>query len=74
MNGPTTFPSVQTPLKNCYDRMEWAGTFGDFGTLIPFVTAYIAVLKLDPFGILFAFGVSMVARGLYYRTPVQFNP
>ena len=54
--------------------MEWAGAFGDLGTLIPFVAAYIGVLKLDPFGVLFAFGVSMVACGLYYRTPFPVQP
>jgi hypothetical protein len=37
--------------RNRFDRMEWAGAFGDLGTLIPFVVAYIAVLKIEPFGI-----------------------
>ncbi|MFC4924342.1 putative sulfate/molybdate transporter [Delftia deserti] len=59
---------------NRYDRMEWAGAFGDLGTLVPFVAAYIGVLKLDPFGVLFAFGVSMVACGLYYKTPFPVQP
>ncbi len=54
--------------------MEWAGAFGDLGTLIPFVVAYIAVLKMDPFGILFSFGAAMVACGLYYRTPFPVQP
>jgi MFS superfamily sulfate permease-like transporter len=54
--------------------MEWAGAFGDLGTLIPFVVAYIAVLKMDPFGILFSFGTAMVACGLYYRTPFPVQP
>lgn len=31
-----------------YDRWEWAGAFGDIGTLIPFVLAYITLLKMDP--------------------------
>lgn len=59
---------------NRYDRMEWAGAFGDLGTLVPFVTAYISILKLDPFGVLFAFGLSMVICGLYYRTPFPVQP
>ncbi|HEK3745028.1 TPA: hypothetical protein SMW43_001427 [Pseudomonas aeruginosa] len=59
---------------NRYDRMEWAGAFGDLGTLIPFVAAYIGVLKLDPFGVLFAFGISMVVCGLYYKTPFPVQP
>ena len=54
--------------------MEWAGAFGDLGTLIPFVVAYIAVLKLDPFGILFAFGAALVVCGLYYKTPIPVQP
>lgn len=59
---------------NRYNRMEWAGAFGDLGTLIPFVAAYIGVLKLDPFGVLFAFGISMVVCGLYYKTPFPVQP
>ena len=54
--------------------MEWAGAFGDLGTLIPFVVAYIAVLKIDPFGILFAFGAAMVICGIYYKTPFPVQP
>ena len=59
---------------NRFDRMEWAGAFGDLGTLIPFVVAYLAVLKLDPFGILFSFGLALVVTGLVYRTPVPVQP
>ena len=36
------------PAGNRFDRMEWAGAFGDLGTLIPFVVAYISLLKMDP--------------------------
>jgi MFS superfamily sulfate permease-like transporter len=61
-------------LANRYDVMEWAGAFGDLGTLIPFIAAYIGVLKLDPFGVLFAFGVSMVVCGLVYKTPLPVQP
>ncbi len=59
---------------NRYDRMEWAGAFGDLGTLIPFIAAYIGVLKMDPFGVLFAFGVAMLVAGLYYKTPIPVQP
>jgi len=54
--------------------MEWAGAFGDLGTLIPFVVAYIGVIHLDPLGVLFAFGMSMLVSGLYYRTPFPVQP
>ncbi|MBK4737740.1 putative sulfate/molybdate transporter [Noviherbaspirillum sp. DKR-6] len=54
--------------------MEWAGAFGDLGTLIPFVTAYIAVLHMDPMGILLGFGLPLVACGWFYRTPFPVQP
>lgn len=57
-----------------FDRMEWAGSFGDLGTFIPFVVAYIAVVKVDPFGILLSFGAAMIACGLYYQTPFPVQP
>jgi MFS superfamily sulfate permease-like transporter len=69
---PVADPFAQ--MGNRYDRMEWAGAFGDLGTLIPFIAAYVGVLKLDPFGILFAFGVSMLVCGLYYKTPIPVQP
>ncbi|MBV9913574.1 MAG: putative sulfate/molybdate transporter [Sinobacteraceae bacterium] len=59
---------------NRFDRMEWAGAFGDLGTLIPFVVAYIAVVHLDPFGVLLSFGIALIACGLYYRTPFPVQP
>lgn len=57
-----------------FDRMEWAGSFGDLGTFIPFVVAYIVVVKVDPFGLLLAFGAALIACGLYYRTPMPVQP
>ncbi len=66
--------SAAAPPVNRYDRMEWAGAFGDLGTLIPFIAAYIGVLGMDPFGVLFAFGVAMLVCGLYYRTPIPVQP
>jgi len=41
---------VSAPVTNLYDRMEVAGAFGDLGVLVPFVVAYIGVLRMDPFG------------------------
>jgi len=54
--------------------MEWAGAFGDIGTLIPFVVAYITIVGVNPLGLLFMFGVSKIAAGLYYKTPVPIQP
>lgn len=41
---------------------------------MPFVIAYVSVMKLDPFGVLFGFGASMVAAGWFYRTPFPVQP
>ena len=67
--------AVQPLLRgNRFDRMEWAGAFGDLGTLIPFVVAYLSMLSLDPFGVLFTFGLAMVICGFVYRTPFPVQP
>jgi MFS superfamily sulfate permease-like transporter len=60
--------------RNRFNRMEWAGAFGDLGTLIPFVVGYIGVLKMDPFGVLLAFGIAMVICGVFYKTPFPVQP
>jgi len=54
--------------------MEWAGAFGDLGTLIPFVVAYISLLKMDPYGVLLAFGIAKIVSGIYYKTPFPIQP
>ena len=60
--------------RNRFGLAEWAGAFGDLGTLLPFALAYMAVVKVPPLGMLLAFGASMIAVGLYYRTPVPVQP
>ena len=72
---PGAAPEAQrTAGGNRFDRAEWAGAFGDLGTLIPFVIGYIAILKLDPAGILLSFGLFLIVSGLYYKTPVPIQP
>lgn len=65
---------AKTSAANSYSRTEWAGAFGDLGTLIPFVVGYIGMVGMDPFGILFAFGISLIVCGAYYRTPMPVQP
>lgn len=57
-----------------FNRMEWAGAFGDLGTLIPFVVAYVTLLRVEPAGVLVSFGVALVAVALVYRTPFPVQP
>lgn len=67
-------PDQPTRPPNRYDLSEWAGAFGDLGTLIPFVAAYIAIVKMDANGLLVAFGIALIAAGLIYRTPFPVQP
>jgi len=59
---------------NDYNRMELAGAFGDLGTLIPFVLGYITLNKMDPLGILVAFGAFQIFVGFYFKTPIPVQP
>lgn len=61
-------------LGNEYNRMELAGAFGDLGTFIPFVAAYITLNKMDPLGILVAFGIFKIFVGQYFKTPFPVQP
>ena len=59
---------------NDYNKMEFAGAFGDLGTFIPFVVGYITLNKMDPLGILVAFGLFKIFVGLYFKTPIPVQP
>lgn len=60
--------------KNRYNAGEWAGAMGDLGTFIPFVVGYIAVAGMEPAGVLFSFGLVMVACGFFYQKPIPVQP
>src|SRR5437879_1814698 len=59
---------------NKYNLRELAGAFGDLGTLIPFLIGYITISKMDPVGILVAFGLFKIIAGLYFKTPIPIQP
>jgi predicted benzoate:H+ symporter BenE len=59
---------------NRYDLHELAGAFGDLGTLVPFVAAYIAILKMDAAAILLGVGAALIVVGTLYRTPFPVQP
>lgn len=59
---------------NRYDLRELAGAFGDLGTLIPFVAAYVAIVKMDPAPILLGFGIALIVVGAVFRTPFPVQP
>lgn len=68
--------SLDVPARpgNRYSLQELAGAFGDLGTLIPFVAAYISVVKMDPAAILLGFGLALIVVGAVFRTPFPVQP
>jgi MFS superfamily sulfate permease-like transporter len=72
-NEPVTAPAASGG-RRWFAATEWSGAFGDLGTLVPFLLAYIAVFRIDPAGILLTFGVAMAVVGLVYRTPFPVQP
>jgi MFS superfamily sulfate permease-like transporter len=73
---PAASPSAPVGVETgrWFAAREWSGAFGDLGTLVPFLLAYIAVFKIDPAGILLTFGIAMVVVGFVYRTPFPVQP
>jgi MFS superfamily sulfate permease-like transporter len=53
---------------------ECAGACGDLGTLIPHAVGAMTVAGLAPAGVLFGFGLSFVAAGLFYGLPMAVQP
>ncbi len=61
------------PLPYTFNRMEFAGSLGDLGTLLPLAIGMIMVNGLDPSGLFFSVGLFYIFTGIYFgiTTPVQ---
>ena len=57
-----------------FDRVEFAGSLGDLGTLLPIVVAMILINKLSPSAVFLSFGLFYIITGYYYRLPVPVQP
>jgi SulP family sulfate permease len=57
-----------------FDRVEFAGSLGDLGTLLPIVVAMILINKLSPSAVFLSFGLFYLITGFYYRLPVPVQP
>ena len=60
--------------KSRFDRVEFAGSLGDLGTLLPIVVAMILINKLSPSAVFLSFGLFYLITGYYYRLPVPVQP
>ena len=61
------------PLPYSFNRMEFAGSLGDLGTLLPLAIGMVMVNGLDPSGLFCSVGLFYIFTGLYFgiTTPVQ---
>ena len=61
------------PLPYAFNRMEFAGSLGDLGTLLPLAIGMIMVNGLDPSGLFVSVGLFYIFTGIYFgiTTPVQ---
>ncbi len=69
-NDPTT--AAVAPARDW--RRELSGAFGDLGTLVPYIVAYLVVVGMDAGIVFLSFGAALIASGLYYRLPIPVQP
>jgi sulfate permease, SulP family len=57
-----------------FNRMELAGSLGDFGTILPLALGMIIINGLDPLSLFFCVGVFYLFSGLYFRVTAPVEP
>lgn len=57
-----------------FDRLEFAGSLGDLGVIIPLSVALITITGVNATVVLTSVGLLYIATGLYYKLPVPVQP
>jgi predicted benzoate:H+ symporter BenE len=57
-----------------FSLREFAGSLGDFGTLIPFTVGYIVICGFNPTGLLLGIGLTNIILALIYKLPLPVQP
>ncbi len=57
-----------------FDRVEFAGSLGDLGTLIPLSVALIVITGLGVTSVLLMVGLFYIVSGIYYKLPIPVQP
>jgi SulP family sulfate permease len=63
-----TFPTI------IFNRLEFSGSLGDLGTLLPIVIAMIVLNGLDATNVMVTVGLFYITAGLYFKVPVPVQP
>jgi predicted benzoate:H+ symporter BenE len=53
---------------------EFAGSLGDFGTLLPFTVGYIVICGFNPTGLLLGIGLTNIFLAIIYKLPLPVQP
>lgn len=56
------------------NRMEFAGSLGDLGTLLPILVAMVVLNGLNVTNVLFTVGLFYMVSGIYFKVPVPVQP
>jgi SulP family sulfate permease len=57
-----------------FDRLEFAGSLGDLGTLIPLAVAMILINGLSATAVFLMVGIFYILTGLYFKLPIPVQP
>jgi SulP family sulfate permease len=57
-----------------FDRMEFSGSLGDLGTLIPLSVAMIVINGLNATAVFLMVGLFYIGAGLYFKLPIPVQP
>lgn len=57
-----------------FNRLEFAGSLGDLGTLLPMAIGMILINGLHPMAIFISIGLYYILSGVYFRVPVPVQP
>jgi sulfate permease, SulP family len=57
-----------------FNRMEFAGSLGDLGTILPLAVGMILINGLNPLGLFVSVGLFYVFAGLYFRVTSPVEP
>ena len=61
-------------MRTSFSRMEWAGSVGDLGALLPLAFALIMINGLSATGLFLVVGLFYILGGYYYRVPIAVQP
>ncbi|WP_419784082.1 putative sulfate/molybdate transporter [Maridesulfovibrio sp.] len=61
-------------MRISFNRMEWAGSVGDLGAMLPLAFAMIMVNGLSATGLFLTVGLFYLIGGMYYRVPIAVQP